>query len=94
LKIKYWLFLTFNSKKGLRATIFSWTFLWIFGHPYSSLRVSECFFTTEVTLTIIELDSDSETDYESDDDDPKEFDLKDNFTNHKTEESNHLNIGF
>jgi len=46
------------------------------------------------SITIIELDSDSETDYDTDDDDPKEFDLKDNFTNHKTEESNHLNIGF
>merc|ERR1711963_295409 len=46
-----------------------------------------------LSITIIELDSASETDYESDDD-LKEFELKDKFTNHTTEESNHLNIGF
>jgi len=46
------------------------------------------------SIPIIKLDFDPETDYESDDDGLKEFDLKDNFANHTTEESNHLDIGF
>ena len=45
-----WLILTFNSEKAQMPRIFSWTFLWMFSHPYSPLKVSECIVSTVVTL--------------------------------------------